>query len=78
MKSITKAVEVLHRGRWLLLVLMIVANSALRGEHGVDALAVVATAIAFAGFWIPGLVGLVRDQSPRAGVMAPEPNDRSG
>lgn len=62
MKALAPCVEVLRRLRWWLLAAVVLLDLVVRDDWGWWS--AIAGPVALAGFWIPGLVGLVHDWSP--------------
>jgi hypothetical protein len=77
MAAIAKGLEGLRRLRWWLLAPVVVLGVLVRDEWAWWS--AIAGAVALAGFWIPGLVDLVRDWSPsarRARAQLPPEHER--
>lgn len=64
MEALHRCVEVLRRVRWWLLASVVLLVVVVRDEWGWWS--AIAGPVALAGFWIPGLVDLLRDWSPGA------------
>lgn len=64
MGVLARSLEGLHRLRWWLPASVVLLLVLVRDEWGWWS--AIAGPVAFAGFWIPGLVDLLKDGSPRA------------